>query len=284
LRKARYRRAGMSYAEVKAIASGNPAVLTLAEADAELQRLSILKKNHSDEQFLARRNVRTLPDTIASMADRLEGLTSDLTTVTTHAADPITVGDRKCGYEDVMDILGGHLDSLNNMVSTQRSILWERIVACVRPVLHPHQAPDVYLDGAISRRATLFTRPPRPRPFSTRWSVWPTATNPMRFDKARLAIARDQLRDYESVLAWHSGTKRISLISYRFATAQGRPFRCGPRSEHGTKPAFPNWPKDQVRESCSQHRGCAGASRHTSSTAEEPVTQPFAAEARCQCH
>ena len=30
----------LSYAEVKAIASGNPAVLTLAEADAELQRLA----------------------------------------------------------------------------------------------------------------------------------------------------------------------------------------------------------------------------------------------------
>ncbi len=45
----------LSYAEVKAIASGNPAVLTLAEADAELQRLAILKKNHADEQYLARR-------------------------------------------------------------------------------------------------------------------------------------------------------------------------------------------------------------------------------------
>ena len=52
----------LSYAEVKAIASGNPAVLTLAEADAELQRLTILKKNHADEQYLARRNLRTLPD------------------------------------------------------------------------------------------------------------------------------------------------------------------------------------------------------------------------------
>ena len=30
----------LSYAEVKAIASGNPAVLTLAEADAGLQRLA----------------------------------------------------------------------------------------------------------------------------------------------------------------------------------------------------------------------------------------------------
>ena len=34
----------LSYAEVKAIASGNPAVLTLAETDAELQRLTILNE------------------------------------------------------------------------------------------------------------------------------------------------------------------------------------------------------------------------------------------------
>ncbi len=58
----------LSYAEVKAIASGNPAVLTLAEADAELQRLSVLKKNHDDEQYLAWRSQRTLPETIKEPA------------------------------------------------------------------------------------------------------------------------------------------------------------------------------------------------------------------------
>src|SRR5207237_10199439 len=51
----------LSYAEVKAIASGNPAVLTLAEADAELQRLTLLKKNHLDEQYVASHSVRDLP-------------------------------------------------------------------------------------------------------------------------------------------------------------------------------------------------------------------------------
>src|SRR5262249_46737403 len=54
----------LSYAEVKAIASGNPAVLTLAEADAELQRFAVLKKNHADEQYLARRSLRQLPQAI----------------------------------------------------------------------------------------------------------------------------------------------------------------------------------------------------------------------------
>src|SRR5438477_9090247 len=60
----------LSYAEVKAIASGNPAVLTLAEADAELQRLAILQRNHADEQYLARRNIRILPETIGTLTQR----------------------------------------------------------------------------------------------------------------------------------------------------------------------------------------------------------------------
>jgi hypothetical protein len=60
----------LSYAEVKAIASGNPAVLTLDEVDAELQRLNLLKKNHLDEQYVARRSVRDLPAIIASLSDR----------------------------------------------------------------------------------------------------------------------------------------------------------------------------------------------------------------------
>src|SRR5207248_3134544 len=61
----------LSYAEVKAIASGNPAVLTLAESDAELQRLSVLKKNHADEQYLARRRLRELPEMISGLSRRL---------------------------------------------------------------------------------------------------------------------------------------------------------------------------------------------------------------------
>src|SRR5204862_2582629 len=75
----------LSYAEVKAIASGNPAVLTLAEADAELQRLSILKKNHLDEQYVARRSVRDLPRTIAELSERLSNLAADHEMVTAHA-------------------------------------------------------------------------------------------------------------------------------------------------------------------------------------------------------
>src|SRR5438270_10394548 len=84
----------LSYAEVKAIASGNPAVLTLAEADAELQRLSVLKKNHADEQYLARRRLKELPGLIDHLNDRLAKLTADRGTAVAHAGDPVAVGGR----------------------------------------------------------------------------------------------------------------------------------------------------------------------------------------------
>ena len=82
----------LSYAEVKAIASGNPAVLTLAEADAELQRLNLLRRGHSDEQYLARRRLRELPDAIESQKKRLANLEADEQTVADHAEDRIVIG------------------------------------------------------------------------------------------------------------------------------------------------------------------------------------------------
>src|SRR5438309_26989 len=102
----------LSYAEVKAIASGNPAVLTLAEADAELQRLNLLKKNHLDEQYVARRSVRSLPDAIASLSERLSKLATDEATATAHASDPITLGKRSWSREDAPAVLADQLDHL----------------------------------------------------------------------------------------------------------------------------------------------------------------------------
>src|SRR5690606_21916308 len=100
----------LSYAEVKAIASGNPAVLTLAEADAELQRLAVLKKHHADEQYLARRSLRELPESIARLEQRIADLTSDLATLVAHADDPITVSGRPYNRADATEVLGRRLE------------------------------------------------------------------------------------------------------------------------------------------------------------------------------
>jgi hypothetical protein len=81
------------------------AVLTLAEADAELQRLTLLKKNHVDEQYVARRQLRDLPRTIANLSARLASLTSDDETAKAHAAGPITIDGETYAPEDAAGIL-----------------------------------------------------------------------------------------------------------------------------------------------------------------------------------
>src|SRR5699024_4689218 len=92
--------------------SGNPAVLTLAQADAELQRLTLLKKNHLDEQFVARRNVKNLPTTIASLTERLDSLAADQATAVAHVGDLVTVGNRLCSPDKTLAALDRLLDAL----------------------------------------------------------------------------------------------------------------------------------------------------------------------------
>jgi hypothetical protein len=192
----------LSYAEVKAIASGNPAVLTLAEADAELQRLALLKKNHLDEQYVARRRVRDLPGTIASLSERLSNLTADQTTAATHATDPIIIGRHRYAREDAAGALGSELDSLPRHVhETRRVPLGIYRGLRFGLVLHPHDSPDVYLEGAATRQAGFLREHQGPRAVL---NAMERLANAYDTDCARvrqdLGIAESQLRDYQARL------------------------------------------------------------------------------------
>lgn len=70
--------AALSYAEVKALASGNPLVIEKAGVDAEVNRLTMLRKQWSNQNGDLRWDVRTLPHTIESMKDRLLSAESDV--------------------------------------------------------------------------------------------------------------------------------------------------------------------------------------------------------------
>jgi hypothetical protein len=146
----------LSYAEVKAIASGNPAVLTLAEADAELKRLTLLKKHHADEQYLARRHLRELPETIAQLEHRLADLEQDLATASAPTAAPFTIGSRTCSREDALERLATRLEVLPSSVAETRHM---PLGTChglrFSLVLHPQGAPDVCVEGATTRYNSL---------------------------------------------------------------------------------------------------------------------------------
>jgi N12 class adenine-specific DNA methylase len=192
----------LSYAEVKAIASGNPAVLTLAEADAELQRLTLLKKNHLDEQYVARRSVRDLPGTIASLSQRLSNLTADQATATAHAGDPIIIGKRRIAREDTTAALAEPLDALpTNIREKTRVPLGTYRGLRFGMVLNPQWSPEVYLEGATTRLDTLSRDHHGPRAVL---NALERLANAYGSECARvkqdLAIAESQLRDYQARL------------------------------------------------------------------------------------
>jgi hypothetical protein len=146
----------LSYAEVKAIASGNPAVLTLAEADAELQRLAILRRNHADEQFLARRAVRDLPDSLTRQRAYLGSLQADAAITESHARDPLQIQGAKVPADQVMNRLGAMLDELPSDVPRTRRFplgVFRGLAFAVDQ--HPGGATDVVLTGQTDHSASL---------------------------------------------------------------------------------------------------------------------------------
>jgi hypothetical protein len=145
----------LSYAEVKAIASGNLAVLTLAEAEAELQRLSVLRKNHGDEQFLARRAVRDLPETITRLERKIAGLEADSATLERDAED-FAIGERRVGKAEVFEVLSNRLKVLPERVKETSRIPLGRFRGLKFGVtLHPGGASEVFLEGNVFREALL---------------------------------------------------------------------------------------------------------------------------------
>jgi hypothetical protein len=190
----------LSYAEVKAIASGNPAVLTLAEADAELQRLTVLKKQHTDEQYLARRKQRELPGDIARLQRRIETLTQDIATATAGDHNAILIGGRGYAHKEAAEALAIRLTSLPPAVSENRSIpLGQYRGLRFGLFLSPHGSPDVFVEGAATRMASLSRDHYGPRAIL---NAVERIIDSYDTERARtrndLTIAEHQLRDYEA--------------------------------------------------------------------------------------
>ena len=70
--------AALTYAEVKAIASGNPLVIEKAQVDAELIRLNRLRSAHAEEQYRIRSNLRHAHEEVEKWTERLANLREDL--------------------------------------------------------------------------------------------------------------------------------------------------------------------------------------------------------------
>ena len=114
----------LTYAEVKAIASGNPLVIEKANVDAELARLTRLRSQHVEANYRVRSQVRHLTDEMPRLERRIEGLRQDL------ARRVDTRGDRfsiQLGNQSLTDRgIAGEL--LNRLGERSRGLVADKLV------------------------------------------------------------------------------------------------------------------------------------------------------------
>lgn len=191
----------LSYAEVKAIASGNPAVLTLAEADAELQRLAVLKKNHTDEQYLARRNLHSLPERIGRLETHLRQLETDRALAQAQDGDRLTLGERTFSLASAAEPLGARLDQLPETVDELRDVPLG-IYRGLRfgMVFHSRFSPDVYCQGQTRHRTQLGKNVGPRAVLNALARLLDGLPDEAHRTRQELQVAESQLRDYQGRL------------------------------------------------------------------------------------
>jgi hypothetical protein len=190
----------LSYAEVKAIASGNPAILTLAETDAEIKRLMVLRKNHADEQYMARLRIKELPEKIERLEKRIAGLGEDIATAEAHERDPVTIGQRRYAKEDVQSALEAKLKGVS-MDPWRRECVELGMYRGLKFSLDlsPHENPAVCVEGAVTRFEPLSREHRGPRAIMNAVARLVDGYGDERARAAKdLEISRGQLRDYQS--------------------------------------------------------------------------------------
>jgi N12 class adenine-specific DNA methylase len=92
----------LSYAEIKAIASGNPAVMEKVRVDTEIRKLDQLRAAHLNQQHRIRLEVHALPAEIGRRKERIEKLAADIARRDAHEGEEfsMTAGGRVFSGKD----------------------------------------------------------------------------------------------------------------------------------------------------------------------------------------
>ena len=92
--------AALTYAEVKAIASGNPLVIEKAGVDAEVARLTRLKKQHLDSQYQVRYRIKSLGESAEYCERTIAKLEADLAVRVSTQGDRFSMKIKKETFTD----------------------------------------------------------------------------------------------------------------------------------------------------------------------------------------
>jgi N12 class adenine-specific DNA methylase len=152
----------LTYAEIKAIASGNPAVMEKVKVDTEIRKLDQLRASHINQQHKIRWEVRNLPDHIRRANETAERIATDIATRDANTNDEFTmaVGKRtfsgKGAREEAAKALNEVILSWANDQTTQVRGKFRGFEILSRGhAFGGDNDPEVYVKGALTYRAQL---------------------------------------------------------------------------------------------------------------------------------
>jgi hypothetical protein len=164
----------LTFAEIKAIASGNPAVMEKVKVDTEIRRLDQLKASHINQQHNIRWQVKSLPEHIASAHRHHDALTADISTRNAHAEEEFTmqVGNRdfsgKGAREDAGNALNSVILSWRDDKTSKVRGEYKGFEILSRGSVFDDGLPEVFIRGkATYRRISIRRTPPAPSPASS---------------------------------------------------------------------------------------------------------------------
>ena len=151
----------LTYAEIKAIASGNPAVMEKVKVDTEVRKLDQLRASHINQQYKIRSEVSRLPEQIHKAKDTEQKVFSDIATRDGNTGDEftMTVGKRtfsgKGAREDGAKALNDVVLSWAGDQRMQVRARFKGFDIVSKGHSSKEMEPDLFIRGALTYRVQL---------------------------------------------------------------------------------------------------------------------------------
>jgi hypothetical protein len=194
----------LSFAEIKAIASGNPLVMEKVQIDTEVRRLDVLRAAHVNQQFDIGKQVQELPGQIARAKANRAGLLQDIARRNAKGTKEftITIAGRAYAGKNAREEAGKAL------AQVMAGVLWEKDRELQQvgsykgfPIMGGHNGTLMllYLQGAHTYEA----RPNTENPLGTIYSIEAMLRSLDRHaqdEQAEIARKEKALADYTGQL------------------------------------------------------------------------------------
>jgi hypothetical protein len=151
----------LTYAEIKAIASGNPAVMEKVKVDTEIRKLDQLRASHINQQHNIRWQVKSLPEQIERARKYHVAFSADILARDAHADEDFTmqVGNRvfsgKGAREEAGNALNAVVLSWRGDKTAQVRGHFKGFEILSRGSAYKDGEPDLFIRGEETYKANL---------------------------------------------------------------------------------------------------------------------------------